>query len=191
MSSVPGCLVAEEVPVRGGGRSFGDLDTVVWDPAERLMMVFETKWPVDAATLHESEKVDAFIARGRGQLDRVRAAVADGSAVVRWPAGWDVPADTDVRWWVGSAQQLESRPVIEAPDIKSTSLRLVEHLLPKPNLRSLLDALDEFPMPREGFEYELVPSTVAVDDLVVHFDRLALFDPPTPPPERRLWNGWT
>lgn len=191
LNSVPGCVVAEEVPVRGGGRSFGDLDVVAWDPAERLMMVLETKWPVDAATLNESEKVDAFIARGRRQLDRVRAAVADGSAVVRWPAGWNVHADSEIRRWVGSAQQLESRTVVDAPDIKSTSLPLVEHLLPKPNLRSLLNALDEIPMPREGFEYELVPSTVSVEDLVVHFDRLALHDPPTPPPERRLWNGWT
>ncbi|MGZ6586027.1 MAG: hypothetical protein ACXVHX_17085 [Solirubrobacteraceae bacterium] len=191
LGSVPGCLVANEVPVRGGGRSIGDLDTVAWDPAERLMMVIETKWPVDAATLNESEKVDAFIARGRGQLNRVRAAVADGSGVVRWPAGWDVPVDTEIRWWVGSAQQLESRPALEATDIKSTSLRLVEQLLPRPSLRSLLDALDEFPMPREGIEYHLVPSTVTVNDVVVHFDRLALEDLPIPPPDRRLRNGWT
>lgn len=191
LGSIPGCRVAERVKVKDqSGKSMGDLDLVAWDRDRGLAVVFETKWPVDAATLSESYKVDSEFTKGRDQLIRLRTAIASGGAVVGWPRDWDLPVTTtEFRWWVGSAQQLDSSPTAGADGIGSTSLRLVEHLLPKPDLVAFAEALDAFPMPRQGIEFDLVPQQVAAGPYVLHLDALEVHEGPVPRPERRTSAG--
>lgn len=192
LGSIPGCQVAEQVKVKNStGGVLGDLDVVAWDRERRLAVVFETKWPIDAATLTESYKVDSHIASGREQLKKHRAVFESGEAVVGWPRGWNVPERTEFRWWVGSAQQLDSTPSAGADGIGSTSLRLVEHLLPQPNLAAFLDALENFPLPRQGIEFDLVPQTIRAGAYVLYGDTLAIKEAPVPPPDRRTSAGWT
>lgn len=191
-ASIPGCRVAERVKVKdGSGRTTGDLDVVAWDADMNLAVVFETKWPIDAATLSESYKVDAHFASGREQMVRLRAALASGEGVASWPRDWNVTEATDIRWWVGSAQQLDSSPRAGDQGVGSTSLRLVEQLLPVPHLAGLLEALESFPMPRAGMEFDLVPEQVEAGPYVLHFDALLLNGSIVPPPERRTRAGWT
>lgn len=193
LRSVPGCLVGEELPVKGAdGHRLGDLDLVAWDPVRRVMLIVETKWPVDAATLAEGFKVDAMIDKGRAQIARLRTSMEDGSGTATWPRDWNVPPDTRTSWWVGTAQQLDSRGILDGNGVGATSLRLVEHLLPAENLDDLLTRLSAFPLPRYGVEYRFESSTVQAGDLTIHFKALALLgDPPAPPADRRTQNGWT
>lgn len=193
LRAIPNCLVGEGVQVKDAhGRSMGDLDVVAWDPRARTMAIFETKWPVDAATLTESIKVDAVFDKGRAQLTRLRAAIEVGSATVIWPRSWNVADDRVVFWWVGSAQQLDSRPPPPDDGIGSTSLRMVEQLLPADGLDDLMSRLANFPLPRVGVEYELQPCHVRAGDLTIHYDGLAMLGrPPLPPAERRTHLGWT
>lgn len=193
LGSIPGCEVAERVKVQDRtGKTLGDLDIVARDRDRRLAVVFETKWPVDAATLAESYKVDSHFTSGREQLKRLRTAIVSGDAVVRWPRNWELSVtETDVRWWVGSAQQLDSSGSARADGIGSTSLRLVEHLLPQPSLTGLVEALEQFPMPRLGIEFDLVPQEVSAGPYVLHFDALHINGMPLPPPDRRTSGGWT
>ena len=192
LEGVPGCLVAEQVKVREPGRrSSGDLDVVAWDPGDNLAVVFETKWPVDAATLTESHKVDAHFESGRRQLMKHRAALAAGDATFLWPKGWTIDDRTEIRWFVGSAQQLDSRAAAGAADIGSTSLRLVEHLLPQPSLRALVAALDDPPYPREGAGFEWVPVTMNVKKYVIHSEALGIAEELRKVPLRRRSDGWT
>jgi hypothetical protein len=193
LRTVPGCQVAEELRVTdAGGRTLGDLDVVAWDPDERILAIFETKWPVDAATLSESYKVDAMFDKGITQVVRLRSAIDAGSATVRWSESWNVPDGVTTSWWVGSAQQLDSRVQRTASDIQTTSLRLVEQLLPAQSLGDLLTRIATVPLPRRGEEFDLEPRSVLVGRLTVHYDALALIgEPPVPPPDRRLHMGWT
>lgn len=192
LRTVAGCWVAEQVRVKDSdGRSLGDLDVVAWDAQRRIMAVFETKWPVDAATLNEGNKIDSMFDKGIAQLTRLRSAIVDGSASVLWPRSWNIAVDTATFWWVGSAQQLDSRT--RADDlIGTTSLRLVEQLLPASDLNDLIMKLLTFPFPRRGYEYDLVSCAVSAGALTLHCDAIALNGPlPLPPPDRRTHDGWT
>jgi hypothetical protein len=192
LRTIPGAQVAEGLRVKdSAGRTVGDLDVVVWDPRQRLMAIFETKWPVDAATLTESYKVDSMFDKGTAQLLRLRAALNDGAAKVAWPNIWTVPEAVMTSWWVGSAQQLDSR-IPRSSEIGTTSLRLVEHLLPASDLSELITKMATMPLPRRGHEWDLEPRSVAAGALTVHYDALGLLgSPPVPPPERRIHMGWT
>jgi hypothetical protein len=185
--------VATELPVRDvEGRILGDLDLVAWDPVDQALLIVETKWPVDAATLAEGYKVDSTIDKGRSQLARLRACIATGTGRVAWPSGWDIPSGMRASWWVGTAQQLDSRGFIDRDGIGATSLRLVEQLLPARNLADLVARLTSFPLPRAGVDYKLVSTTVQAGDITIHFKALALMgDPPVPPGGRRVQDGWT
>ncbi|MDO9455227.1 hypothetical protein [Nocardioides sp.] len=194
LRAVPGSQVAEGVKVRdAGGRTLGDLDQIAWDARRRLLVVFETKWPVDAATLDESYKTDAQFSKGASQLVRLRDAIRGGAAV-SWPPGFTIPTDlAGIRtsWWVGSAQQLDSRD-INFPDIRTTSLRLVEQLLPADHLDDLLERLTNFPLPREGIDFEMAQQTVRVEALSIHYPAIQMIgERPTPPSNRRTRHGWT
>lgn len=95
-------------------------------------------------------------------------------------------------WWVGSAQQLDSRPDWNAPGIQTTSLRMVEQMLPATGLSDLLHRLTTFPLPRRGHEFDIEERVVAAGSLSIHYDALSLRgSPPVPPPERRVQMGWT
>ncbi|MBO9524008.1 MAG: hypothetical protein J7518_20930 [Nocardioidaceae bacterium] len=193
LRSIPECEVAERVRVKDAtGRTLGDLDVVAWDRTRAFAVVFETKWPIDAATLVEGAKVDAHFASGRKQLGQVRDALASRNATPDWPRGWDLPESTAFSWWVGSAQQLDSTAAGSDSDIRTTSLRLVEQVLPQPNLRAFIDALVSFPMPQQGADFDLVPRQVEAGRYVLHFDAIEMHGkPPVPPPERRRSAGWT
>ncbi|MBU4188872.1 MAG: hypothetical protein KJ817_11805 [Actinobacteria bacterium] len=193
LRSVPGCRVATELPVKdAAGRLLGDLDLVAWDPVGQVQLIVETKWPVDAATLAEGLKVDATIDKGRAQIARIRACIESGNGTVVWPRDWHVPSDTRASWWVGTAQQLDSRGVFDGNGIGATSLRQVEQLLPAASLADLVSRLAAFPLPRRGVEYILKSMVVQAGDLTVHFKALGLLgDPPVPPAGRRTQHGWT
>jgi hypothetical protein len=193
LATIPGCEVAAEVRIRDQhGRSAGDLDVVAWDRDADVMLIVETKWPVDAATLIESNKVDATFDKGRAQLNRIRAGLGDGSIVIDWPPGWDGPLPTTtIHWWVGSAQQLDSRPQPD-DDVTTTSLRLVENVLPAHSLSDLVTRLAGFPLPRERLEYHLMPQAVRAGPLTLTYDAIHIADgPPAPPQDRRVHLGWT
>ena len=156
------------------------------------MLIVETKWPVDAATLIESNKVDATFDKGRSQLDRIRAGLDEGSIVIDWPPGWDDPLpETAIHWWVGSAQQLDSRPQPD-DDITTTSLRLVETILPAHSLSDLVTRLAGFPLPHEGIDFHLTPRAVRSGPLTLTYDVIQIADGlPAPPRGRRVHLGWT
>ncbi len=193
LRSVPGCQVGEGLRVKdSNGRTMGDLDVVAWDASQRFMAIVETKWPVDAATLAESFKVDAMFDKGAAQLERLRTALNNGAATVTWPATLSVPADATTSWWVGSAQQLDSRDTQSASDIGKTSLRLLESLLPAGGLQDLITRMAGVSLPKRGQEWELEARAISAGSLSVHYDALALLgSPPVPPADRRIHMGWT
>ena len=192
LRSIPAALVAERLPVRNSdGTTIGDLDVAAFDPEHDLIFAVETKWPVDAQTLRESSKIDDIINAGRRQLLRITSALAEGG-IVQWPSGWNVRPTTRIHWWVGTAQQLSSRPDHEGTHIGATSLRLVEHLLPAQSVADLQERLVNFPLPRLGVEYQFVDETVRAGRYRITVPAIAVLgEPPVPPEDRRTNTGWT
>jgi hypothetical protein len=193
LASIPHVEVFERVLVRDGlGRTLGDLDVVAVDAADQLLLVFETKWPIDASTLAESYKIDALFDSGRQQVNRLSDAIEAGEAEPVWPRGASVPPMSSARWWVGSAQQLDSRPASAQETVHTTALRLLEHLLPCGSLRELDAKLRFPPLPTRGIEFDLAEQTVRAGRVTIHFPALVLAPGmPTPPPDRRVHEGWT
>ena len=192
LRSIPGTRVAERLPVTSHtGQTISDLDIAAFDPASNMLLIVETKWPVDAHMLWESAKVDDSVEVGRRQLLRIKTALADGGSV-RWPQGWSVTPATRIRWWVATAQQLSTKRSRDAHDIRTTSLRLVEHLLPASSLADLQERLENFPLPRLGAEYELVDQTVRAGRYRITIPAIAILgEPPMPSEDRRTNTGWT
>lgn len=175
LKTLPGVVVLERVPIRDdNGRPVGDLDVVAYDAAEELMLIFETKWPIDAATLSESNKVDRLFDSGCEQIDRLRKAIDTGNATPVWPAGWALPSQVQLKWWVGSAQQLDSRQRGNTETIGRTSLRLLEHVLPCSSLRELDSKLTRPPLPVLESDFRFVGQSVRVGKTVIHFPAIAL-----------------
>lgn len=192
LESIPGCRVAQRVKVKDHtGKTLGDLDVVAWDPDRQLAVVFETKWTLDAATLTESYKVESELGKGRRQTARLREQMQADDVKIKWPRDWDVPNDTEFRWWVASAQQLDSTTAANSDDIGSTSLRLVEHLLPQSDLEAFLNALVNVHLPEQGVDFDLVEQRVDAGPFVLHYNAIALADTPPPPPHLRTNAGWT
>jgi hypothetical protein len=192
LRSIPDTLVAERVPVRDhANRAISDIDIAAFDQQNDLILALEAKWPVDAHTLRESGKIDDVIQSGRRQLLRIKAALDDG-ATIQWPPEWKVKPTTSIRWWVGTAQQLSSRPGPEAKEIKTTSLRLVEQLLPAASVSDLLKRLEYFPLPRLGIEYGFTDETVRIGRYRITVPAIVILgEPPIPPEGRRTNMGWT
>lgn len=70
LATIPDCEILTEVPIRDHlGRIAGDLDVVAWDRAKDRLLIIETKWPVDAATLAESYKVDGPSIKASSRFD--------------------------------------------------------------------------------------------------------------------------
>ncbi|WP_156384344.1 hypothetical protein [Marmoricola sp. Leaf446] len=194
LSSIPGCEVITEVPIRDRQRrKAGDLDVVALDRRSKRMLIVEAKWPVDAATLAESYKVDATFDKGKGQIRRIRSRLESGEILVDWPPGWHSPTrQTTVDWWVASAQQLDSRPDAGGDDITTTSLRLVESLLPADDLDALIDRVTNFPLPHEGRDFRMHSRRVDVGTRVLTYDSIEILaDLPLPREGRLINTGWT
>jgi hypothetical protein len=191
LRTIPGALVAECLAVRSSsGQKIGDLDVIAFDPGNNLIFVVETKWPIDAHTLRESLKIDYTTKSGHQQLSRIKAALSDG-ATIRWPTGWRIDSSTRFYWWVGTAQQLASRPALETREIRATSLRLVEHILPARSVADLQQRLAHFPLPRLGIEYELIDQTLRVDRYCITLPAIAIHSPrPIAPEGHRTNKGW-
>ena len=192
LRTIPGALVAERLQVtNSSGQAIGDLDLVAFDPVDNLLFIVDTKWPVDAYTLQESSKVDDAVDAGRRQLLRIRTAL-DAGGGARWPIGWQVTRSTRTRWWVGTAQQLSTRPSRDDQGITATSLRLIEHLLPASSISDLQERLENFPLPRIGVEYDVIDETVRAGRYHITIPAIAILgDPPMPPEDRRTNRGWT
>jgi hypothetical protein len=80
--------VAKGLKVRGaGGRTLGDLDLLAVDPDAGKGIILELKWPIDALTLHETEKTDDIIMAGSRQLAKRRRVIRDEDGKVKLPLG--------------------------------------------------------------------------------------------------------
>lgn len=191
LREVPGAQVAERLKVTDrDGATVGDLDVAAYDAEHDVVMVVEVKWPVDAGTLSESGKVDLAFDTGRRQVERLRRELAEGGSV-RWPRGWGIGPTTTLHWWVATAQQLDSGRTTH-PTIRTTSLRLVEQLLPATSLADLHDRLVGFPLPRAGIEYVFTDRVVRTGRYTITCPTLEILgDRPVPPPDRRTDLGWT
>jgi hypothetical protein len=77
--------------------------------------------------------------------------------------------------------------------VSSTSLRLVESLLPVHSLQEFLDALENIPLPREGKDFRLGWEKVKIGQHLIHARTIRMLQPrPTSPPfGRRRADGWT
>ncbi|WKU47499.1 hypothetical protein Q3V23_27480 [Streptomyces sp. VNUA116] len=172
LRTTPGTSVAERVPVvRTDGRSAGDLDVVVVDPARCLGLCHEIKWPIEALSLHEATKVENWGASAAQQLDRVRRELRAGTPTAELPAGWPPFDAIDWTWYINTPQQLGLRP-LTAPDMHATSLRYVQALGTPPDLDTLVTALTRPDLPTEGLSYKVVKRTFPVGRRQVHMDAL-------------------
>ena len=174
LRTTPGAVVAERVPAsRADGRSAGDLDVVVVDPAKRVGLCLEIKWPIEAVTLPEAMKVEEWATSAARQLDRLRTELRAGTAAARLPGGWPPFESIDWTWCVGTPQQLCLRP-LPVPKMHSTSLRYVQALGTPPGLDTLLEVLVRPDLPAEGVHFEVAKRSFPVGRRQVHLDALGL-----------------
>ncbi|MFH8557281.1 hypothetical protein ACH4FE_27325 [Streptomyces celluloflavus] len=174
LRATPGALVAERVPAtRADGRSAGDLDVVAVDPARRVGLCFEIKWPIEALSLPESMKVESWATSAARQLDRLREELRTGTATALLPSGWPPFESIDWTWCVGTPQQLCLRP-LPAQAMHVTSLRYVQALGTPPGLATLSDALVRPDLPTEGVHFKVARRSFPVGSRQVHLDALGL-----------------
>ncbi|MEW1863067.1 hypothetical protein AB0399_22335 [Streptomyces sp. NPDC088194] len=174
LRTTPGAMVAERVPAtRADGRSAGDLDVVVVDPARRVGLCLEIKWPIEAISLPEALKVENWVSSAARQLDRLRAELRAGAATAQLPEGWPSFEAIDWTWCVGTPQQLCLRP-LPAPEMHATSLRYVQALGPPPDLSTLVGALVRPDLPTQGVHYEVTRRSFPVAHRQVHLDVLGV-----------------
>jgi len=112
LRATPAALAAERVPAtRADGRSAGDLDMVAVDPARRVGLSFEIKWPIEALSLPEAMKVENWATSAARQLDRLREELRAGTATLLLPSSWPPFESIDWIWCVGTPQQFCLRPL--------------------------------------------------------------------------------
>ncbi len=153
LREIPGARLAEGVKVfDAANNKLGDLDIVALDPERMHGLIVEAKWPVDARTLSDVQKQEIAIDKGRSQVERLRGQIRSDTKF-RFPPGWPNFDSVHWTWIVGTARFLDSRKTQST--IPSTSLEFVETLLPVPSLQSLLDLLNDSPLPTEGTDFRM------------------------------------
>ncbi|WP_327190055.1 hypothetical protein [Streptomyces xinghaiensis] len=191
LRDIPGVEVAEEVKIfDSGNKKLGDLDIVALDRGQMQGLIVEAKWPVDARTLSDARKQEDAIDKGRAQIERLQTRIGN-DVKVKFPPGWPEFQDVQWEWIVGTARFLDSRRTESA--IPSTSLRLVEALLPVSSLSELVDALENLSLPREGKDFRLDWEKVRIGRHLIHVRTIQMLRsrPTSPPLGRRLADGWT
>lgn len=174
LRTTPGVLVAERVPVvRGDGRSAGDLDVVVVDPEQHVGLCLEIKWPIEALTLTEVNKVETWVTSASHQLDRVRGELRSGEAEARFPRDWPAFESLDWTWCVGTPQQLCLRPV-PVPNMFSTSLRYVHALGSPPGLNALVGVLRNPDLPVRGVHFRVGRKSLSLGRHLVHMEVIGI-----------------
>ncbi|MER6691348.1 hypothetical protein [Streptomyces minutiscleroticus] len=174
LRATPGALLAERVPAtRADGRSAGDLDVVVVDPARRTGVCFEIKWPIEALSLAEAMKVENWVTSAARQLDRLRGELRAGRAAVQLPDGWPAFDSIDWTWCVGTPQQLCLRP-LPVPEMCSTSLRYVQALGTPPSLDALTDILVRPDLPLEGKHFKVIRRSFPIGRRQVQLDAIGV-----------------
>ncbi|MGW7523057.1 hypothetical protein [Streptomyces sp. NPDC054783] len=174
LRATPGVLVAERLPAtRADGRSAGDLDVVVVDPAKGVGVCIEIKWPIEAVSLPEAMKVENWVTSAARQLDRLRGELRSGTARVQLPDGWPAFDSIDWTWCVGTPQQLCLRP-LPVPEMHATSLRYVQALGTPPGLDALVDILVKPDLPREGEHFAVSKRSFPVGRRQVHLDTIGV-----------------
>lgn len=191
LETIPGVRVTSEVKVLAQNRrKIGDLDIVTLDADGKTGLIVEAKWPIDARVLSETWKQEDAIDKGREQIRRLKREIADG-AVVKLPPDWPPFGDVQWEWVVGTPRFLDSRRVADG-EIRTTSLRFVEQLLPVNSTSELLQKLDTFPYPARGREFELAWKRVKVNGTAVRCRVIEIYHPaPSPPVDRKRSKGWT
>jgi hypothetical protein len=176
LKGIPGVKVAEGLKVRGaGGRTLGDLDLLAVDPDAGKGIILELKWPIDALTLHETEKTDDIILAGSRQLAKRRREVRDEDGTVKLPPGWPALSDVEWTWGVGTPQQLYTGPLPE-PEMYATSLRYMQSLGSPESIETVISALCEPDVPRLGEHYTVKKTTMQLGWEVIHFDSIHVLD---------------
>ncbi|MFF8293967.1 hypothetical protein ACF07M_00750 [Streptomyces globisporus] len=188
--SIPGARVANEVKVLAPNRrKIGDLDVVVLDADRKSGLIVEVKWPIDARNLSEAWKQEDAIDKGRSQVLRLQKEIREG-ATVKLPPNWPPFDQVNWQWIVGTARYLDPR--ITDSEIASTSLRLVEQLLPVSTTRELLHKIKHFPYPQEGQEFTLGWKRIRVGGQNIRCRLIEMIEPlPVPPSDRKRSKGWT
>jgi hypothetical protein len=181
LAQIPGVKVAQRLKLRGpDGRTLGDLDMLAVDSRSGKGIVLELKWPVDALTLPETEKIDRNVLDGCRQLARDRRLLRDGEATVKMPPGWPAFDDVEWTWAVGTPQQLYTGP-LPVPDMHATSLRYVKSLGSLGSLEALASALRDPDVPRLGQHYTVERHTIDVGRHLIHWDAIHVLDSPWRP----------
>ncbi|WP_143666031.1 hypothetical protein [Streptomyces sp. CS159] len=190
LGSIPNIKVVQEVKVFDPGRrKVGDLDIVALCRNSGKGLIVEAKWPIDARNLSDAWKQEAAIDKGRKQIGRLKAAIADG-ATVKLPPDWPGIHEVEWTWIVGTARYLDARQVSD--DVAATSLRLVEQILPVGDLNELLTRLRDYPFPSEGKDFLLRWKKIKVNGQSIRCRMIEIMPSASvPPADRKRSTGWT
>ncbi|MFI1563847.1 hypothetical protein ACH4ZX_12440 [Streptomyces sp. NPDC020490] len=174
LASIPGVEARSNVRVRrGDGKPAGDLDVIAVDAENGLGLCLEVKWPVDAVTRREVEKVETLVTSAADQLGRVRDELQSGTAVATLPAGWPQLSELDMTWGVGTPQQLCLRPV-SVQGICATSLRYLLEAGDPPSLRSVVELLKHPDLPTRNLHFYEEAFSLRLGHREIIVDRIGL-----------------
>lgn len=157
------------------GPWLGDLDLLAVDPDAGKGIILELKWPIEALTLHETEKTDDIIMAGSRQLAKRRRELRDGDGIVRLPPGWPALSNVEWTWGIGTPQQLYTGPLPE-PEMYATSLRYMQSLGSPQSIETVISALREPDVPRLGQHYTVEKTTIEIGGERIHFDSIHVLD---------------
>jgi hypothetical protein len=174
LRQIPGTLVAERVKVVAPtGRQDGDLDVLAIDPARKLAVCLEIKWPVDAWSLSEVLKIEDWTTKASVQLAQVRRKLNSRTATARTPKQWPDISDFRWTWAVGIPRQLSMRPLSES-DVHVTSLRYLTAMQVPASLADVASILRTPDLPVVSKHFTVERRTVSLDQVDIHIDTLRI-----------------
>jgi hypothetical protein len=153
--------------VRPDGTQAGDVDVLVVDFAAGQALAIEVKWPVEALTFGEADKINDDIRVGARQLDRLRSTLLAGGASLKTPPSWPAMHNLQWTWLVATPTQLGESGI---PDIQPTSLRHLNSLVPVKDINALKAKLAV--RPQRGRDYAIVRRSAKIFGMNVELDSI-------------------
>jgi hypothetical protein len=176
LSKIPQVKVAEGLKMRSPrGESRGDLDLLAVDLDTGKGIAFELKWPIDALTLNETQKINTIILKGCNQLAKYRHRLRSEEVTVNFPPRWPFFHEIEWTWVVGTPQQLYTAPLPE-PEMFVTSFRYVKSLGSPASLEALINVLRNPDVPRLGQHYTVRRETIQLGRYVIDSDTIHALD---------------
>jgi hypothetical protein len=171
LRGVPGTLVRQNVPLRRGSVSAGELDVVAWDPSARQGLIFEVKWSSEADGYAQYARRDDALRKGQMQAEERRGELRSGD--LWWPRDLPPYDDYEWHWYVVGGASIPRKPRNRQMAVPATGLGYIDSILSgsEPALK-LSEVIERLAQPRlpAGWRTSTMAEEYVVGDQVLRVE---------------------